>query len=567
MLKWKYKKILAGLMAGSLLMQTFSEPVMAGESSDSEAVFAMSQVETDDFGQENIAPNDSGQSNTEERNTASDDSGQSNTEEGNTGSYDTDQGNADADNSDQSDVEIPDSDQDDTDQSDIEITDSDQNDTNQNDTDQSDIGFSDTETNEDTQENLFSDAAPADLNADSTSEEIDIKSTEELIELSNKEASYYQNKTITITRNTTENLDLTMTTADKKTFQGLGSENNPFMGTLKITNADTSTIDILINHSFFNYLDQSAQIGSGLYLKTRGQNSIPLLAEHFVNVKQNISAGSEDGGNISLTVEATAESDDPDKKAGFGGIIGTMEANTRLALTVKNSTETGVNLTVSGADNVGFFCNTMERDAVLTISSYTDETSESNELKYPVASTNGNAGGLVGEMKADASLTVTGPLKLTGDVTAEVAAGGLVGAAEDAVITFNQTVTRSGKIQGASESGGYIGKLTYEKATEISLENLTVQNLTLGDCKHAGGVFGVLNYGSFGDMLNVKKATVQSVSQTGSCWQFGGIIGQYSTSSQSSTLQLESPNVNITGNGSVTATGGIIGSVAKKVMM
>lgn len=565
MLKWKYKKILAGLMAGSLLMQTFSEPVMAGESSDSEAVFAMSQVETDDFGQENTASDDFDQ-----KNIISDDSGQSDTEEGNTGSDDTDQGNADADNSDQADAEIPDMGQDDTDQTDAEIPDTGQDDTDQtdveipvmdqNDTDQADIDITDTETNEDTQENLFSDADQADLNDGSTSEKIDIKSTEELIELSNQNAANYQNKTITITRNTTENLDLTIQTADGKTFQGLGSENNPFMGTLKITNADTSTIDILINHSFFNYLDQSASIDSGLYLKTRGQNQIPLLAEHFVD--KNISAGSEDGGNISLTVEATAESDDPDKKAGFGGIIGTMEANTRLALTVKNSTETGVNLTVSGADNVGFFCNTMERDAVLTISSYTDETSESDELKYPVASTNGNAGGLVGEMKADASLTVTGPLKLTGDVTAEVAAGGLVGAAEDAVITFNQTVIRSGKIQGASESGGYIGKLTCTKGTEINLENLTVRNLTLGDCKHAGGVFGVLNYGSFGDMFNVKNATVQSVSQTGSCWQFGGIIGQYSAGSQSSILHLENPDVNITGNASVTAAGGIIGSIA-----
>ena len=565
MLKWKYKKILAGLMAGSLLMQTFSEPVMAGESSDSEAVFAMSQVETDDFSQENTASDDFDQ-----KNIISDDSGQSDTEEGNTGSDDTDQGNADADNSDQADAEIPDMGQDDTDQTDAEIPDTGQDDTDQtdveipvmdqNDTDQADIDITDTETNEDTQENLFSDADQADLNDGSTSEKIDIKSTEELIELSNQNAANYQNKTITITRNTTENLDLTIQTADGKTFQGLGSENNPFMGTLKITNADTSTIDILINHSFFNYLDQSASIDSGLYLKTRGQNQIPLLAEHFVD--KNNSAGSEDGGNISLTVEATAESDDPDKKAGFGGIIGTMEANTRLALTVKNRTKTDVNLTVSGTDNVGFFCNTMERDAVLTISSYTDETSESDELKYPVASTNGNAGGLVGEMKADASLTVTGPLKLTGDVTAEVAAGGLVGAAEDAVITFNQTVTRSGKIQGASESGGYIGKLTCTKGTEINLENLTVRNLTLGDCKHAGGVFGVLNYGSFGDMLNVKNATVQSVSQTGSCWQFGGIIGQYSAGSQSSILHLENPDVNITGNASVTAAGGIIGSIA-----
>lgn len=527
MLKWKYKKILAGLMAGSLLMQTFSAPVMAGETSDSENVSGVSQTEAD-FSQEN----------TEEGNTVSDDSGQSDTEGGNTSSDDPDQSNTDGDNSDQTDGEITD-----TDQDDMEL---------END---------DTETDENTQEELFLDTEQTDeLNDGSTAEEIDIKSTEELIELSNQDAASYQNKTITITRNTTEALDLTITTADGKTFQGLGSEANPFMGTLKITNAETSTIDILIDHSFFNYLDQSASIGSGLYLKTRGQNQIPLLAEYVVN--KNTSAGSADGGNISLTVEATAENDDMDKKAGFGGIVGTMDANTKLALTVKNRTKTGVNLTVSGTGNVGFFCNTMETGAMLTITSYTDETSASDELKYPLESTDGNAGSLVGEMKADTSLTVEGALNLTGDITAGVAAGGLVGMAEDAVITLDRPVTRSGSIQGTSESGGYIGKLTCTKATEINLGNLTVQDLTLGDCKHAGGFFGVLNYGSSEGILKVNNATAKSVSQTGSCWQFGGIIGQYSASSQSSTLHLESPDVNITGNGSVTAAGGLIGSMA-----
>ena len=524
MLKWKYKKILACFMAGSLLMQTFSGPVMAGEASDSEVVSAMSQAESDDFSQEN---------------TVSDTSGQSDTEEGNTGSDDPNQGNTDAADTDPADVEITAPDQNDTDPADVEITAPDQNDT-----DPADIEIIDPDQD------------------DSTSDEIDIKNTEDLINLSNQNAADYQNKTITITRNTAENLDLTIITAEGKTFQGLGSEANPFMGTLKITNSDTSTIDILINHSFFNYLDQSAKIDSGLYLKTRGQNQMPLLAEHFVN--KNTLAGSEDGGNISLTIEAAAENDDQDKKAGFGGIIGTMDANTKLALTVKNNTKPDVNLTVSGTGNVGFFCNTMETGAALTISSYTDETSGSNELKYPVASTNGNAGGLVGEMKADTSLTVAGGLKLTGDVTAGVAAGGLLGAAEDAAITFSQPVTRSGKIQGASESGGYIGKFTCTKAMEINLEKLTVQDLTLGDCKHAGGFFGVLNVGSSEGTLNISTATVNSVSQTGSCWQFGGIIGQYSASSQNSILHLESPNVNITGNGSVTAAGGIIGSVAKE---
>ena len=537
MLKWKYKKILAGLMAGSLLMQTFSAPVMAGENSDSETVSGMSQTEAD-FSQENAVSDDSGQENTEEGNTVSDDSGQSDTEGGNTSSEDLDQSNTDGDNSDQTDGEITDTDQDDM-----------------------ELENNGTETDENTQEELFLDTEQTDeLNEGSTSGEIDIKSTEELIELSNQDAASYQNKTIIITRNTTEALNLTITTANGKTFQGLGSEENPFMGTLKITNAETSTIDILINHSFFNYLDQSASIGSGLYLKTSGQNQMPLLAEYIVN--KNTSAGSVDGGNISLTVEATAENDDMDKEAGFGGIVGTMDANTKLALTVKNNTKTGVNLTVSGTGNVGFFCNTMETGAALTITSYTDQNSDLNELRYPVSSTEGNAGGLIGEMKADASLTVAGALNLTGDVTAGVAAGGLVGMAEDAVITLDQPVTRSGSIQGTSEGGGYIGKLTCTKATEINLGNLTVQDLTLGDCKHAGGFFGVLNYGSSEGILKVNNATAKSVSQTGSCWQFGGIIGQYSASLQSSTLHLDSPDVNITGNGSVTAAGGIIGSMA-----
>ena len=241
---------------------------------------------------------------------------------------------------------------------------------------------------------------------------VTLKCTADFINLSHMDAQAYQTATITIQRETTTPFDLTQT-VDGKTFQGFGSEQSPFKGTIAITSSG-SGIDIPINHSFFNYLDQSATINEGLYLKAKGTVDVPLLTTNYVN-DGNLAVA--EPKQISLMIGAEKEDNN---LPSFGGIIGTMDSNTNLSLSVVNKI-TEANTTITGTGNLGFFCNTMEASANLTIASYTDGNSANSgstgsgtaTIGYDISTTGGHAGGLVGEMQNGSILTVNQALSLT----------------------------------------------------------------------------------------------------------------------------------------------------------
>ena len=386
-----------------------------------------------------------------------------------------------------------------------------------------------------------------------------INSSEDFINLSNQDASTYQNAEITITRGSGVAFDLTKPTSEGKTFQGLGSKDYPFKGTIKITNAD-SGIEIPVDHSFFNYLDQSATIDTGLYLKVGGNFNTPLLAENFVNT-----TNKDEAANLSLIIDAAqdanASTSGTDERYSFGGLIGNMATGTKLSLSVVNKiTDTG-KTKVSGSENLGFFCNTMEAGASLTIVAYT------GDFGYVLSTENGHAGGLVGEMKGNAVLTITPELTLEGSVQTTgktCSAGGLVGKADTPNITLTKKVTCKETISASVDDtsvGGYIGNAVYKETKSLDFVNLDIQ-ATLGDGSHTGGLFGVLNYDcTTGGTLTLSNATVNSTF-LGSNWQSGGLIGQYTANSLKSALEIPSSTVTITHTGSAASFGGVIGFIA-----
>ena len=378
---------------------------------------------------------------------------------------------------------------------------------------------------------------------------VSLRTSEDFIKLSNQDASTYETATITITRN--EAFDLTGSTSDgkRKQFLGFGSAEHPFRGHIVITNA-SSGIEIPLNRSFFNDLDQSATIDEGLYLEAKGKCESPLLAANYTNTNN------AKQQTIALKINAVEAVTGGDKS--FEGLIGSMAANSKLSLKVDNQLQAGTN--ISGSGNLGLFCNTMAEDSSLTIASY------EGDQAYVVSSTNGNAGGLVGEMCGGAQLTVTPTLTLTGNVTGTGAAGGLVGKATDAAITLKNKVTCKGTIEAGqgqnTATGGFVGMAIYKKEN-LSLDfNNFHSNVTLGKGNHAGGLFGVLNYDcAQGVEIQITNADTK-VTLSGTSWQFGGIIGQYSANSQKSSLKIVSPKVNITHSGSTSSFGGVIGYIA-----
>lgn len=541
MVRQKLKKICAGVLVASMLLQTLPAQVQAEEKVNT-TVMAIegqqaaqtpngSETQYNGTASENESgKNNSNETSTEQPDDASENNSKSEAEE-----------NQQENESNKSDSNIEESAQENTKQTDAE------------------------------QETTVDEANPTGATGNEiqvVDNKVTLTSTADFINLSNQPAENYETAEITITRGTTNSFDLTET-VNGKTFQGFGSAEHPFKGTIIITSSG-SGIDIPINRPFFKYLDQSATINTGLYLKAKGTVDGPLLAANYVNKN---SAGAK---TISLMIGAEKEDNN---FPSFGGIIGIMSEGTSLSLSVVNKI-TEANTTITGTGNLGFFCNTMEAGANLTIASYTDGNSTNDgstgntpvTIGYNISTTGGHAGGFVGEMKSGATLTVNQALKLTGSVTTianESAAGGLIGAATNPTITLNNPVTRTGTIEGTSESGGFIGKAVYNTGLELDLSNISISGITISNGNHAGGYFGVLNFDSItGGTITIKtnpqtNQTDQTIlTHKGTSWQFGGVIGQYSANSQSSTLKLESPKVTISSNGAVTALGGIIGFVA-----
>lgn len=414
------------------------------------------------------------------------------------------------------------------------------------------------ETEQDSKTEINSESEEANTDSQSlvVNNTVDIKSSEDFINLSNEDADNYQNAVITITRGAGVAFDLTKATSDGKTFRGFGSVKFPFKGTITITNAE-SGIEIPVNHSFFNYLDQSATINQGLYLKAGESFEDPLLAANFVNDSKTKTEAA-----LSIMIDAdTGKNSGTGECYSFGGLIGTMTAGTKMSLSVDNKIGKG-KTKVSGTGNLGFFCNTMESGASLIIASY------KGDVGYTVSTENGHAGGLVGKMKDKAALTITPDLTLEGSVQTSggtYAAGGLVGKADNPEITLTGKVTCKETISASGDDtsvGGYIGNAVYKETKELDFTNLDVQS-TLGDGSHTGGLFGVLNYDcTTGGTLTVSKATKVAPTFQGSNWQSGGLIGQYTANSLKSTLSIPSSKATITHNGSTGSFGGVLGFIA-----
>lgn len=534
MVRQKLKKICAGVLVASMLLQTLPAQVQAEEkvnttvmaSEGQQAAQTPNGSETQYNG--TTSENESGKNNSNETSTEQpDDISESN-------SKSEAEENQQENESNKSDSNIEESAQENTEQTDAE------------------------------QETTADEVNPTDATENEiqvVDNKVTLTSTADFINLSNQPAEKYETAEITITRGTNTSFDLTET-VNGKTFQGFGSAEHPFKGTIVITSSG-SGIDIPINRPFFEYLDQSATINVGLYLKAKGTVNGPLLVANYKN-----NSNLAETKTISLMIGA-----DENEQTSFGGIVGTMDENTSLSLSVENKI-TNNNITITGNGNLGFFCNTMETGANLTIESYTDANSTNSgstgstpvTIGYNISTTGGHAGGLVGEMKSGATLTVNQTLNLTGSVTTTAtgsAAGGLIGDATNPTITLNNPVTRTGTIEGTSESGGFIGKAVYNTGLELDLSKINISRITISNGNHAGGYFGVLNFDSAsGGTITINNLLQTELTHKGESWQFGGIIGQYSANSLSSTLKLESPKVTISSNGTVTALGGIIGFVA-----
>ena len=259
---------------------------------------------------------------------------------------------------------------------------------------------------------------------------IEARDGDGLILLSNVYPAEYKDYTIKLI--TTSGWDLTGAvkvtgtdnTEKEYLFLGLGDENAPYEGKFGLDqNTSASNFSITTKKAIFNVLSTSAVLSDPIpFSVSDSANSTekPLLAE--------ILKTDDEKKTLSASIVLRNLNEDKLSEAAIGGLIGTMEKGSSAEITFTNNFSKS--LKVSGEDHTGLFCNTMEPGASLTATFNNDN----NTVSVEATASEADAGGFVGQMKADSQLTIAGTSAAQVS-SASGNAGGLVGSVTDGKIS------------------------------------------------------------------------------------------------------------------------------------
>lgn len=446
--------------------------------------------------------------------------------------------------------------------------------------------------------------------ADELSENITVKKTdsntiievrygEGLILLSNVKPEEYANCEVKLI--TTSGWDLTepvkvggKTGTDATTevagteysFLGLGSDAYPYAGTFGLDSGTAATqYSISTTRPLFNALSVKAKFENTIPFsidKNASSTKEPLLAKTLK------AAGSgdatEENSALKCNIELRNLNTDKITDAAIGGLIGTMEGKTRADITFTNQLTS--DLTISGTDHVGLFCNTMQAGSYLTA------TLKNGAGKISVAATESgkDAGGFVGHMETDASLIVAG-ISVSSVASLSGNAGGIVGSSVDGSVTVNAIEQDTNIFQFADSitlsagsdkaAGGLIGSYSITKAEKkFDLSSYQFTNSTITGGKNAGGLFGELKItntaetdgisvsisGNTEKFDNSTKAITTEVSNVNVVTNYGGLIGSYQSSNMKNTLKIEKTAIATIGGEKLnneSSYGGVIGAMSE----
>lgn len=378
-----------------------------------------------------------------------------------------------------------------------------------------------------------------------------IQNADDFKKLLNADPSVYQNITVLFSNNQSQFKASDFTGIEK----GLGNEEYPFMGTVKAN--EGSAINLPINFALFEYLSDSANLDTIIFARPEEKNSA-LLAENVIH------------GDVASANKWKIKADPVDDSGAtiyksFTSVIGNMKngATVDLDITLSN----GVKAEVSGGDNAGLACGTMNENASLDVSL------SSNLLDVSGKS---NAGVFVGKMSAGATLNIDKCNTLTDVAVSAKNAGGLVGSAENAEINVGEgvTLTMTGSVTGSVTAGGLFGSYTYSKANEKTFDISKFSGMKMAlacssgdtaDSAAVGSVFGVLTNSTDSVKIsitgNANDIITSNFNGSVRAGFYGGIVGRYSANALKSELALSDIIVNVTGSCNALDFGGIIGKI------
>lgn len=249
----------------------------------------------------------------------------------------------------------------------------------------------------------------------------------------------------------------------------------------------------------------------------------------------------------------------------FTSVIGNMKNGAKVDLDITLSND--VKVEVSGGDNAGLACGTMDENASLAVSLSSSSLDVSGKS---------NAGVFVGKMSAGATLNIDKCDALTGVNVSANNAGGLVGSAENAEINVGEgvTLTMTGSVTGSVTAGGLFGSYTYSKANEKTFDISKFSGMKMAlacssgdtaDSAAVGSVFGLLINSADSAKISITGTANDIITSnfkgTVRAGFYGGIVGRYSANALSSELALSDIIVNVTGSCNALDFGGLIGKI------
>ena len=378
-----------------------------------------------------------------------------------------------------------------------------------------------------------------------------IQNADDFKKLLNADPSVYQKITVLFSNNQSQFKASDFTGIEK----GLGNEEYPFMGTVKAN--EGSAINLPINFALFEYLSDSANLDTIIFARPEEKNSA-LLAENVIH------------GDVASANKWKIKADPVDDSGAtiyksFTSVIGNMKngANVDLDITLSND----VKVEVSGGDNAGLACGSMDENTSLAVSLSSSSLDVSGKS---------NAGVFVGKMSAGATLNIDKCDALTGVNVSANNAGGLVGSAENAEINVGEgvTLTMTGSVTGSVTAGGLFGSYTYSKADskEFDISKFSGMKMALAcssgdtaDSAAVGSVFGLLTNSADSVKISITGTANDIITSnfkgTVRAGFYGGIVGRYSANALSSELALSDIIVNVTGSCNALDFGGIIGKI------
>lgn len=378
-----------------------------------------------------------------------------------------------------------------------------------------------------------------------------IQNADDFKKLLNADPADYQKITVLFSNNQSQFKASDFTGIEK----GLGNEEYPFMGTVKAN--EGSAINLPINFALFEYLSDSATLDTIIFARPEEKNSA-LLAENVIH------------GDVASANKWKIKADPVDDSGAtnyksFTSVIGNMKNGATVDLDITLSND--VKVEVSGGDNAGLACGSMDENTSLAVSLSSSSLDVSGKS---------NAGVFVGKMSAGATLNIDKCDALTGVNVSANNAGGLVGSAENAEINVGEgvTLTMTGSVTGSVTAGGLFGSYTYSKADEKTFDISKFSGMKMAlacssgdtaDSAAVGSVFGLLINSADSVKISITGTANDTITSnfdgTVRAGFYGGIVGRYSANALSSELALSDITVNVTGSCNALDFGGLIGKI------